>query len=98
MDEGTMTDETAQPPYEDNTASEQQQAEDLLAAATRESAELKDKVLRTLADLKNQDNYASLTYDEASGQYHWQSALAPTEQKDEMALRKAGRIKPEQCR
>jgi molecular chaperone GrpE len=51
MDEGTMTDETAQPPYEENT--EQSQAEDLLAAATRESAELKDKVLRTLAEMEN---------------------------------------------
>ncbi|HEX2512600.1 MAG TPA: nucleotide exchange factor GrpE [Xanthobacteraceae bacterium] len=46
-----MTDETAQPPYEENT--EQSQAEDLLAAATRESAELKDKVLRTLAEMEN---------------------------------------------
>ncbi len=48
-----MTDETARPPYEENTAAEQPQAEDLLAAATRESAELKDKVLRTLAEMEN---------------------------------------------
>jgi molecular chaperone GrpE len=53
MDEGTMTDETAQPPYEENTAVEQPQAEDPLAAAMRESAELKDKVLRTLAEMEN---------------------------------------------
>ena len=51
MDEGTMTDETAQPPYEENT--EQSQAEDLLAAATRDSAELKDMVLRTRAEMEN---------------------------------------------
>jgi molecular chaperone GrpE len=51
MDEGTMTDETAQPPYEGNTASEQ--ADEPLAAAMRESAELKDKVLRTLAEMEN---------------------------------------------
>src|SRR5688572_14019707 len=53
MDEGTMTDETAQPPDEENTAAEQPQAEDPLAAATRESAELKDKLLRTLAEMEN---------------------------------------------
>jgi molecular chaperone GrpE len=54
MDEGTMTDETAQPPYYgENTTAEQQQADDELAAAMRESAELKDKVLRTLAEMEN---------------------------------------------
>jgi molecular chaperone GrpE len=53
MDEGTMTDETAQPPYEENTAAEEPQADDPLAAAMRESAELKDKVLRTLAEMEN---------------------------------------------
>jgi molecular chaperone GrpE len=53
MDKDTMTDETAQPPYEENTAAEQPQADDALVAATRESAELKDKVLRTLAEMEN---------------------------------------------
>jgi molecular chaperone GrpE len=53
MDEGTMTDETAQPPYEENTATEQEQADEALAAALRESAELRDKVLRTLAEMEN---------------------------------------------
>ena len=48
-----MTDETAQPPYEENTAAEDLQADDPLAAAMRESAELKDKVLRTLAEMEN---------------------------------------------
>ena len=49
-----MTDETAQPPYYgENTTAEQQQADDELAAAMRESAELKDKVLRTLAEMEN---------------------------------------------
>ena len=48
-----MTDETAQPPYEENTATEQEQADEALAAALRESAELKDKVLRTLAEMEN---------------------------------------------
>jgi molecular chaperone GrpE len=52
MDEGTMTDETAQPTYDENTATEQPQDEQL-AAAMRESAELKDKVLRTLAEMEN---------------------------------------------
>lgn len=47
-----MTDETAQPPYDENTA-EQPQADDALASALRESAELKDKVLRTLAEMEN---------------------------------------------
>jgi molecular chaperone GrpE len=53
MDKDTMTDETAQPPYGENTAAEQPQADDALVAATRESAELKDKVLRTLAEMEN---------------------------------------------
>ncbi len=48
-----MTDETAQPPYEENTATEQEQADEALAAALRESAELRDKVLRTLAEMEN---------------------------------------------
>jgi molecular chaperone GrpE len=52
MDEGTMTDQTAQPPHEENLA-EQPQADDPLAAAQREAAELKDKVLRTLAEMEN---------------------------------------------
>jgi molecular chaperone GrpE len=51
MDEGTMTDETAQPAYDESTATEQPRDE--LAAAMRESAELKDKVLRTLAEMEN---------------------------------------------
>src|SRR6186997_168750 len=50
MDEGTMTDETAQSPYDESTATEQ---DEQLAAALRESAELKDKVLRTLAEMEN---------------------------------------------
>jgi len=53
MDEGTMADETTQPPYEEDTATEQPQADDPLAAAQREAAELKDKVLRTLAEMEN---------------------------------------------
>jgi molecular chaperone GrpE len=53
MDEGTMTDETAQKPLEENAAAEQPQADDPLAAAQRESAELKDKILRTLAEMEN---------------------------------------------
>jgi molecular chaperone GrpE len=55
MDEGTMTDPTAQPQHDDATEAEQEQAapEDLLASATRECAELKDKVLRTLAEMEN---------------------------------------------
>jgi molecular chaperone GrpE len=48
-----MTDQTEQPPYEENPAAEQPQAEDPLAVAVRESAELKDKVLRTLAEMEN---------------------------------------------
>src|SRR5436190_4863247 len=52
MDEGTMTDETAQPPYED-TATDDPQADAPLATAQREAAELKDKVLRTLAEMEN---------------------------------------------
>jgi molecular chaperone GrpE len=52
MDEGTMTDETAQSAYDESTATEQPQDEQL-AAAMRESAELKDKVLRTLAEMEN---------------------------------------------
>ena len=45
-----MTDETAQSPYDESTATEQ---DEQLAAALRESAELKDKVLRTLAEMEN---------------------------------------------
>lgn len=56
------------------------------------------RVRATLTDLKNQDRYEALTYAESTGGYHWQSTRPPTEQKDEMALRKAGKIKPEQCR
>jgi molecular chaperone GrpE len=52
MDEGTMTDETAQPPYDDNAA-EQAPADTPLAAAGREIADLRDKVLRTLAEMEN---------------------------------------------
>jgi molecular chaperone GrpE len=48
-----MTDQTAQPPYEESPAAEQPQADDPLAVAVRESAELKDKVLRTLAEMEN---------------------------------------------
>jgi Molecular chaperone GrpE (heat shock protein) len=48
-----MTDETAQPPYEENTANEPAPADDPLVAAVRESAELKDKILRTLAEMEN---------------------------------------------
>jgi molecular chaperone GrpE len=48
-----MTDENAQPPYDEEIAGEQPQADDPLAAAMRESAELKDKVLRTLAEMEN---------------------------------------------
>ena len=48
-----MTDENAQPPYDEDIAGEQPQADDPLAAAMRESAELKDKVLRTLAEMEN---------------------------------------------
>ena len=47
-----MTEETA-PPYEENIAAEQPQADDPLALAVKESAELKDKVLRTLAEMEN---------------------------------------------
>jgi molecular chaperone GrpE len=47
-----MTDDTTRPPYEENTATEQPH-DDALAAAVRESAELKDKVLRTLAEMEN---------------------------------------------
>src|SRR6186997_1140352 len=47
-----MTDENAQPPYDEDIAGEQPQ-DDPLAAALRESAELKDKVLRTLAEMEN---------------------------------------------
>jgi len=47
-----MTDETAQPPYED-TATDDPQADAPLATAQREAAELKDKVLRTLAEMEN---------------------------------------------
>ncbi len=55
------------------------------------------RVRATLADLKNQDKYEALTYDAGSGRYRWQTAAPPTEQKDEIALREAGTIKPEQC-
>lgn len=47
-----MTDETARTPYED-TATDDPQADAPLATALRESAELKDKVLRTLAEMEN---------------------------------------------
>lgn len=47
-----MTDETAQPPYDDNAA-EQAPADTPLAAAGREIADLRDKVLRTLAEMEN---------------------------------------------
>jgi molecular chaperone GrpE len=47
-----MTDETAPTPYEENSVAGGQ-ADDALAAAMRESAELKDKVLRTLAEMEN---------------------------------------------
>jgi len=46
-----MTDENAQAPYDEDIAGER--ADDPLAAALRESAELKDKVLRTLAEMEN---------------------------------------------
>lgn len=50
-----MTDPTAHPQHDDAAEAEQVPAapEELLAAATRESAELKDKVLRTLAEMEN---------------------------------------------
>ncbi len=48
-----MTDETARPPYEEDTTAEQPQADEALEAALRESAELRDKVLRTLAEMEN---------------------------------------------
>jgi molecular chaperone GrpE len=51
-----MTDPTARFPHDDAAEAEQAQdaaPEDALAAATRESAELKDKVLRTLAEMEN---------------------------------------------
>jgi molecular chaperone GrpE len=51
MDEGMMTDETAQKPHEENAAADQ--ADDPLVTALRESAELKDKILRTLAEMEN---------------------------------------------
>ena len=47
-----MTDQTARPPYDENTVAGEQ-ADDPLAAAQREAAELKDKVLRTLAEMEN---------------------------------------------
>jgi molecular chaperone GrpE len=52
MDEGTMTDEPAQPPYDDNAA-EQAPPDTPLAAAGREIADLRDKILRTLAEMEN---------------------------------------------
>src|SRR4051812_37717867 len=48
-----MTDETAQPPLEENTATEQALLDEQLVVAMRESVELKDKVLRTLAEMEN---------------------------------------------
>ena len=53
MDEGTMTDETAQPPYEENTAPSSRRRRTRWRPRLRESAELKDKVLRTLAEMEN---------------------------------------------
>jgi molecular chaperone GrpE len=54
MDEGTMTDETAQPPQDDNAAEQAQPSlEESFIAAAREAAELKDKLLRTLAEMEN---------------------------------------------
>jgi molecular chaperone GrpE len=47
-----MTDETAQTAPEQNTT-EQPQQDDALLLAQREAAELKDKVLRTLAEMEN---------------------------------------------
>ena len=53
MDKRRMTDETAQPPLEENSVAGEQANDDPLAAAQREAAELKDKVLRTLAEMEN---------------------------------------------
>jgi molecular chaperone GrpE len=56
MDEGTMTDPTAHPQNNNDAAEAEQNPvspEESLAAATRECAELKDKVLRTLAEMEN---------------------------------------------
>lgn len=54
-----MTDPTAQPPYDEHTEPEpepepeQVAGDDAFAAAVRESTELKDKLLRTLAEMEN---------------------------------------------
>ena len=49
-----MTDQNAQPPHEeDPAAAEQAQLDEQLVVAMRESVELKDKVLRTLAEMEN---------------------------------------------
>jgi len=53
MDKDTMTDETAQPPLEETTVTELSQLDEQLVVAMRESVELKDKVLRTLAEMEN---------------------------------------------
>src|ERR1700740_1187468 len=47
-----MTDQTARSPSEESTEAEQP-ADDPLAAPLRESGELKDKLLRTLAEMEN---------------------------------------------
>ena len=49
-----MTDENAQPPQEESAvATEQAQLDEQLVVAMQESVELKDKVLRTLAEMEN---------------------------------------------
>ena len=49
-----MTDETARSPLEENSvAAEQALLDEQLVVAMRESVELKDKVLRTLAEMEN---------------------------------------------
>ncbi|GAB4467350.1 MAG: DUF4185 domain-containing protein [Armatimonadaceae bacterium] len=56
------------------------------------------RVRATLRDLKDPARYEALRWDEATGAYRWQSDLPPTEQKDEQALRKAGKIPAEKAR
>ena len=54
MIEARMTDENAQPPQEESAvATEQAQLDEQLVVAMQESVELKDKVLRTLAEMEN---------------------------------------------
>ena len=54
MIEARMTDENAQPPQEElAVATEQAQLDEQLVVAMQESVELKDKVLRTLAEMEN---------------------------------------------